>query len=177
MHQLADQRIDLLQAEWSLWATFQIAANEAIFLNSHVQRGGAGFLDGSPAVLFGQRENAQDAADANFPLLAMDGFAECADVRAGAARSPQQLRSTQRGSFGVIFGLDAIPAAFLAHVFAQQLAGFGIEQADEHLVPLHAHHAADPARRGTVVRSFDFDATIQVDDALAVLVIAKRLDG
>src|SRR5271156_4882936 len=61
----------------------------------------------------------------------MNGLAERADVSAGAARAPQQLRSAQRGAFGVVFGFDAIPAAFLAHMFAQQLAGFGIEQANE----------------------------------------------
>jgi len=49
-------------------------------------------------------------------------------VRPGAARSPQQLGSAQRCSLGVVLFFDAIPAALLAHVFAQQLAGLGIEQ-------------------------------------------------
>jgi hypothetical protein len=48
------------------------------------------------------------------------------------------------GTVRMCFGLDAIPAAFLAHMFTQQLSGFEIEQADEQLVPLHAQHA--PAR-------------------------------
>src|SRR5207247_3609533 len=87
------------------------------------------------AVLFSQRENAEDAAHADFSLLAMDGFAERADVCAGATRAPQQLGNAQRCALGVIFRLDAIPAAFLAQMFAQQLAGFGIEQADKQVVP------------------------------------------
>ena len=40
----------------------------------------------------------------------------------------------------MILRLNAIPAALLAHMFPQQLPGLGIEQADEQLIPLHAHH-------------------------------------
>lgn len=75
----------------------------------------------------------------------------------------------------MILGLDAVPAALLAHMFTQQLVGLGIEQADEQIIPLHSHHAPDPARRCAVVGSFDFDATVEMDDALAVLVIAEGL--
>jgi hypothetical protein len=56
------------------------------------------------------------------------------------------------------------------------LAGLGIEQADEQLVPLHAHHAPDPAGRRAVVGGFDFDAAVQMHDAFAVLVIAEGFD-
>jgi hypothetical protein len=52
LHQLADEGIDLLQTEWGWWATLQIAADEAIFLNSHVQRGGASFISGCRAIFF-----------------------------------------------------------------------------------------------------------------------------
>jgi hypothetical protein len=77
----------------------------------------------------------------------------------------------------VVFFFNAIPASFLAHVFAQELAGFGIEEADEQLIPLHAHHAPDPAGWCPVVGCFDFDAAVQVYDALAVLVITEGFDG
>jgi hypothetical protein len=40
---------------------------------------------------------------------------------------------------------------------------------------LHSKHAPDPARRRAVVRGFDLDAAVQMYDALAVLVIAERL--
>ena len=106
--------------------------------------------------------------------MAVDGIAERADVRPGAARSPQQLRSAQRRSLGVVLFFNAIPAALLAHVFAQQLPGLGIEQTNIQLIPLHSQHAPDPARRRAVVGGFDFDAAIQMHDALAVLVIAER---
>lgn len=43
--------------------------------------------DDRGAVLLGEEENAEDAASADFFLLAMNGLAERADVRAGAARA------------------------------------------------------------------------------------------
>jgi PAS domain-containing protein len=136
LHQLADQGIDLLQTEWGLGAAFQIAADKAIFLDSHFQRSGAGLIDRRGAVLLSQRKNAQDAAHTDLALLAMDGVAERSDVRAGATGPPQQLGSAQRRPLRVILFFDAIPAAPLAHVFAQQLPGFGIEQANIQFIPL-----------------------------------------
>ena len=88
----------MLQTEWGLRAALQIAADKTVLLHSHVQRGGAGFITRRGAVLLGQRENAQNAAHTYFALCAMDGIAERADVRPGAAGSPQQLGSTQRRS-------------------------------------------------------------------------------
>src|SRR5208282_515274 len=55
---------------------------------------------------------------------------------------------------------NAIPAALLAHMFAQQLPGLGIEQADIQLIPLHAQQAADPARRRAVVSGFAFAGSL-----------------
>ena len=165
----------MLQTQRRLRAALQIAADEAVFLNSHVQRGGAGFIDRCGAVLLGQRENAEDAAHSDLALLAVDGVAESADVRPGAARSPQHLRSAQWCSLGMVLFFDAIPSALLAYVFAQKLPGLGIEQTHVQLIPLHAQHAPDPAGRRAVVGGFDFDAAIEMHDALAVLVIAKRL--
>jgi hypothetical protein len=102
-----------------LRAAFQIAADEAVFLHSHVERSGAGFIDRRGAVLLGQGENTQNAAHSDLALLAMDGIAERSDVRPGAARSPQQLGGAQRRALGVVLFFNAILAALLAHVFAQ----------------------------------------------------------
>jgi hypothetical protein len=44
--------------------------------------------------------------------------------------SQQQLRNLPRSSRRKILLLNAMPAAFLADVLAQQLAGFGIEDSD-----------------------------------------------
>jgi hypothetical protein len=42
---------------------------------------------------------------------------------------------------------DAIPAALLAYMLAEQLSGCGIEDANEKFIPLHVHRTSDPARR------------------------------
>jgi hypothetical protein len=111
----------LLQTQWGLRAAFQIAPDKAVFLDSHLQRSGAGFIDCRGAVLLGQGENAQDAAHAYLSLCAMDSIAERTDVRPGSTGSPQQLGSAQRRPLGVILFFDPIPAAFLAHMFAQAI--------------------------------------------------------
>jgi hypothetical protein len=53
----------------------------------------------------------------------------------------------------------------------------GIENAHVKLIPLHIHFSSDPARRQAVVGGIDFDATVQIHAQLAVLVVAKRLQG
>ncbi len=70
-----------------------------------------------------------------------------------------------------------MPAARLAQVLAQQLAGLRIEEPHVHAVPLHLDALADPAGRRAVVRGVDFDAAVEMHGALAVPVVAKRLDG
>src|SRR6266536_240357 len=106
----------------------------------------------------------------------VDGIAERTDVRPSTTRSPQQLRSAQWCSLGVVIFFNAIPTALLAHVFAQQLAGLRIEQTNIQLIPLHAQHAPDPARRCAIVGGFDFDAAILMYDSFAVLVIAEGFE-
>ena len=44
---------DAMQTERGLRAAFQIATHEAVFLHSHVERSGAGFIDRRGAVLLG----------------------------------------------------------------------------------------------------------------------------
>jgi hypothetical protein len=51
--ELTDERINLLQTKWSLGTAFQIATDEAVFLDAHLECGGTSFIDGSGAVLFG----------------------------------------------------------------------------------------------------------------------------
>src|ERR1017187_5028360 len=60
-------------------------------------------------------------------------------------------------------------------MLAQRLTGAGIKQTHEHRVPLHIDLTADPARRRAVVSSFHFDAAVQMNRALAILVVAERL--
>ena len=79
--------------------------------------------------------------------------------------------------FRVVFFFHAIPAAFLAYMLAQQLTVLGIEDANKKLIPLHMDQASDPAWRQAVVGRFDFDATVQMHYALAMLVVAERFQG
>ena len=53
LDQLANERIDLAQRA-AVRGTFEVAADEAVFLDAHFERGGAGFIDCGGAVLLGQ---------------------------------------------------------------------------------------------------------------------------
>jgi hypothetical protein len=73
--------------------------------------------------------------------------------------------------------LDAVAAARLAQVFAQQLACRGVHQPHLPQIPLHLDVPANPSRRRAVVSRFHFHAAVQMHRALAVLVVAERFDG
>jgi hypothetical protein len=62
-------------------------------------------------------------------------------------------------------------------MLAQELAGLGIEQAYEEVVPLHIDATTDSARRRAVVRGLDLHAPIQMHRPHTEAVIAKRLEG
>src|SRR6266446_10595013 len=64
VHQFADQGIDLAQTERGLRTTLKVAPHETIFVHAHLEGCSASFIDGCGAELFGERENAQDAAHA-----------------------------------------------------------------------------------------------------------------
>ena len=66
-------------------------------------------------------------------------------------------------------------ASLLTHVLAQQLARDGIDDTYMASVPLHTNRTANPAWWRAVVRGIYFDAAIQIDGPLAVLVIAEGL--
>src|SRR3989442_4966227 len=93
VHQFADQGIDLAQTEGGLRSTLEVAAHETIFVHAHLEGCRASFIDGSGAILFCERENAQDAPHAHFALLAIDKVAEYTDMRANSA---EQLHHTER---------------------------------------------------------------------------------
>ena len=118
-----------------------------------------------------------NAAHTELSLLVINMVAEGADLRARAFGSPQQLRNLKRSARGEVLLMDAIPTAFLTYMLAQQLAAFGIEDANEELVPLHLNPASDPARGKPVISRFDFHAAIQMHHALAVLILTKGFEG
>jgi len=87
--------------------------------------------------------------------------------------APQELRRAQRHFLGVVFFLDAISASSLAQVLAKKLAGAGMQDTHVQLVPLHLHRSPDPSRRQAVIGGLDLHATVQMNDAFSVLVIAE----
>src|SRR5258708_6993304 len=105
----------------------------------------------------------------------MHPAAQRSDLRAGFVGAAQQLLCAQRSFLGAVFVLDAMAAARLAQVFAEQLSSLRMQQPDVQAIPLHWNTPADPARRRAVIGRFDLHATIQMDRAFAVLVIAERL--
>src|SRR5207244_7492342 len=108
--------------------------------------------------------------------MVMDLFTECADVRSSVVCTRQQLRRCERRLLRVVLGLNAMPAPFLADVLSQKLMGSRIENTDVKQVPLHFDELSNPAGRRAVVSRFNLDATVQMHDAFAVLVITERFD-
>src|SRR5450432_3192729 len=78
---------------------------------------------------------------------------------------------------GTVLVRDAVVAALLAQMFAQQLTGTGIKHSHRAAIPLHLDGAADPARRRTVVSGFHFDAAIEVHSSVAELIVPEGFDG
>src|SRR5690348_4655032 len=107
----------------------------------------------------------------------MNRLTENSDVLAELMSSSDELNGALRSSARQVLVLHAVLPTLLAQVFAQELSGVGIEDADEELVPSHIYVASDPAWRQTVVRRFDLNTAVQVYDACPILVIAKRLQG
>src|SRR5690554_3336277 len=61
-------------------------------------------------------------------------------------------------------------------MLAQELVCFGIKNAHVRGIPLDVDELADPAWRRAVVGRLDFDTTVQMHDALTVLVVTERFD-
>jgi hypothetical protein len=57
----------------------------------------------------------------------MHGLAQRADVRSSFCSAAEQLLSGERSSCGTVFVLDAMAAALLPQVLAQQLPSAGID--------------------------------------------------
>ena len=52
--------------------------------------------------------------------------------------------------------------------------GLRIEDPDVERIPLHFDGASDPTGRQTIIGSLHFHATVQMDDAVPVLVVTER---
>src|SRR5580692_3905649 len=105
----------------------------------------------------------------------MDGVADSADVGSRLVRTCQQLKQRWRRTTWAIRSADTMSATLAAQMLAQQLTAAWINKPDEHRVPLYVDLPPDPARRRAIISSFYFDTTIQMNRALAVLVVTERL--
>jgi len=71
--------------------------------------------------------------------------------------------------------LDPMAATVLAQMLPQQLTVVGVQQTDLVSIPLDSNPPADPTRRRAIVGSLDLDTAVQMNGALAVLVVAEGL--
>lgn len=106
----------------------------------------------------------------------MDGIRDSADVGSRLVRTCQQLKQRRRRTTRTIRIADTVSARLATQMLAQQLTGAGIKKTHEHRVPLHLDVSTYPARRRSIVSRVNLDATIDMHRALAILVVAERLE-
>ena len=110
------------------------------------------------------------------PFLLVHPAAHDSNLLTGATGAQQQVLYPRRCVFGAVLVLDPMLATHLRQVFPQQFAGLRVKQADIAVIPLHRNLLADPPWRRAVVGRIHFHAAIQIDLALAILVVAERFD-
>ena len=174
--ELANQRIDLAQSQRRGRLALQITPDETIIVYLDVDRRRASIVHCGRAVFLRQRQHTLNAAHCGLPLLRIHRFAENPDAVTDVLRSPEQLLCRQRCLLLAILGKDAMGAAWLPCVFAQQLSCAGMQQPNVPPIPLYLDSPSNPARRSAVVSSLDFHAAVHMNGAFAVLVIAEWLD-
>ena len=177
MGELADQGIDLAEGKGRGGVPLEVAADEAVGRGAALQRRGARVVDDGGAVLLDQGEDPEDPPDAGDAVAAVDRLAQRADPGAGAGGPGQERDGGRRRAARLIRWRDGIAAGALRPVFAEELAGAGVEQAHLAAVPLDGDRPTDPPRRRGVVGAIDLDAAVEVDSARAVAVVAEGLDG
>jgi len=85
-----------------------------------------------------------------------------------ALSAVQQLLCAEGRFAGPVFIFNAVSAACLSQVLAQQLASLWIEQADLPGIPLHLHSSSDPSGRCAVISCLNFHTAVQMDRALSI---------
>ena len=106
-------------------AALEVTAHETVFVHCDVEGSSAGVFDCCSSVFLHQGKHAQDAADAGLSLPVVQQLAELASLSAGMCSPPQELRRAERHFLWVIFFLDAVSAALLTQMFAQELVVLG----------------------------------------------------
>ena len=173
---MPDERVDLAQRQGRRGPAVEVAPEEAVGGHAELERGVGGLFGDGGTVLPGEGEDAEDATDAGGAVVTVDVVADGGDGGAGPLGGGEQGEGLRRGAGGPVSVLDAMPAPRRAQVLAEELAGAGIEQPHLSCVPLDVDATADPARRRPVVGRRNLDAAVQMHGAVAVLVVAERLE-
>ena len=176
MLELPDERVDLAERELQGGAPLEIAAEEAIGRCAGLESSGAGVIGDGDAVFLRQGEDAEQPPDAQLSILAVDMFAYRADMRSGGAGPAQNHLCRLRRARGLVLFADAVPAALLAQVLAQKLAGLWVEQPHAARVPLHRHSPSDISGRRAVIGAVHLDAAVEMHRPLAILIVTKGFD-
>ena len=119
-------------------------------MGTPISSGGlGGVLDDGGAVFPGEREHAEDAADAGHAVVLVDVGADRADVGAGGLRARQKRQRRARRPRGAVVVVDLVLAAPGAQMLAQQLTRLRRQEPDVEIIPLHldALARASPAGR------------------------------
>src|SRR5262249_22951598 len=80
MGELPDQRIDLAERERGGRLALQVATDEPVLRDAELQRGGTRVLDGDGPVFLDEGQDAEDPADPEFAIAAVNAVAERANL-------------------------------------------------------------------------------------------------
>src|ERR1035441_2993801 len=94
--QLADQWIDLVQAQRQLRMSLQVAAYEAVFIGAHFERRGAGMSTLATPYFLASDNTPRMRRTCGLAVLAVQTAAERADLLTGVIGAAQQLQCAQR---------------------------------------------------------------------------------
>src|SRR5215470_16600595 len=100
--------------------------------------------------------------------MTMECFTKRTNLSAGPARPRQQLNGSEWSFLGIVLRTNAVPAALLTDMLAEQLMRLRIENTDVQPIPLTLPLHAHPAQWNDVISRLHFDEEIQIHGSLAV---------
>ena len=80
---MADERVDLTQRQRRHGMAVEVAPQEVVGGHAEFERGGGGLFDDGGTVLLGEREDAEDAADAGGAVVAVDVVTDLGEQAGG----------------------------------------------------------------------------------------------
>ena len=173
---MPDQGIDLAQRKWSGRSAVERAPQKAGGGHAEVQRRRGGVRDGGRPGLVDAGEHAEDAPDADGPVMLVEVLAEGANAGPGPRGAGEQREGGAGRPRRPVRVVDAMPAAGRAERLPEEHPGGGGQEPHPGPVPLHLHALPDPPGRRTVGGRLDLDTAVEVHGPDAVAVVAKRLE-